>query len=37
MRGCPSRLVQRRLQPDAALRALVRDDELEWGGWAPPG
>lgn len=37
MRGCPSRLVHRRLEPDAALRALVRDDDVERGGWAPAG
>jgi hypothetical protein len=37
MRGCPSRLVPRRLTPDAAGPALVRDDDVEWGWWAPAG
>jgi len=30
-------LIDRRLKRDAALRALLRDDDVERGAWAPAG
>jgi hypothetical protein len=30
-------LIDRRLKPDAALRALLRDDDVERRAWAPAG